>query len=146
MDDPRNELQAALKDAMKNKDTMRRNVIRVIMSGIKQVEIDEQRELETADVLGVIQKEAKQRRETIAEREGAGRDVEQDKQELAIVESFLPKQLTDEEIKALVQDVLDSTGASGMGDMGKVMGALMPKVKGRADGKRVNAIVRELLS
>jgi hypothetical protein len=148
MDDPKAELQAALKEAMTNKDTLRRDVIRMMMSAIKQVEIDTRKELSAEDVIAVLQKEAKKRRESIdeAEKVGRGAIAEQEKVELAILEAFLPRQLSREEITTIVKETIAQTGVTTAKEMGKLMGALMPRVKGLADGKLVNEIVRELLS
>ncbi len=148
MDDPKARLQQALKAAMMSKDIVRRDVIRMIMSAIKQVEVDTRRDLTPDEVYAVLQKEAKTRRESIEEKEKAGRAAaaEDERRELAILEEFLPQQLSREQIAALVREVIAQTGAAGPRDMGKVMGVLMPKVKGMADGKLVNDVVRELLS
>ena len=146
MEDPRPQLQDALKEAMKNRDTQRRDVIRLAQSAIKQVEIDTRKELSAEDVVSILQKEAKMRRETIDEMRGAGRDVAAEEAELSILESFLPQQLSREEIARLAQQAIDEVGAQSNQDMGKVMGKLMPQVRGRADGNVVNQVVRELLS
>jgi uncharacterized protein YqeY len=147
MEDPRPKLQEALKDAMKNKDNVRRDVIRLTQSAIKQVEIDTRKELTPEDVVSILQKEVKTRRESIEEMIGAGRteSAAEAETELKILESFLPQMLTREEITALVQQAIAETGASSAKEMGKVMGKLMPQVKGRADGGLVNQVVRELL-
>jgi len=148
MEDPRPQLQAALKEAMKSKDKERRDVIRMMQSAIKQVEIDTQKDLDAASVIDILQKEAKKRRETITEMEDAGRDeqAESERHELQIIEDFLPRQLSDDEIRAIVKEVIAETGASSPKDMGQVMGPVMQRVKGLADGKRVNPIVKDELS
>jgi uncharacterized protein len=148
MEDPRVRLQAALKEAMVNKDTVRRDVIRMTLSAIKQVEIDTRKELAPEDVVGILQKEIKSRRESMEEKVKFGRpeEADADKAEAAILESFLPEQLSREQIAGLVQEAITQTGAATQKDMGKVMGVLMPKVKGKADGGLVNQVVRELLS
>ncbi|NWG15704.1 MAG: GatB/YqeY domain-containing protein [Chloroflexi bacterium] len=148
MDDPKAKLQAALKEAMASKDSARRDAIRLVMSAIKQVEVDERKELSADEVYGVLQKEAKKRRESIDEMEKAGRAdlAAQEKFELDILEAFLPRQLSREEVAALARDTIAQTGASSVKEMGKVMAVLMPKVKGLADGKLVNDVVRELLN
>jgi uncharacterized protein YqeY len=148
MDDPRPKLQTALKEAMVNKDAIRRDVIRMTLNALKQVEIDTREELSDEEAMNILQKEAKKRRESIDEAEKAGRATlaDQEKMELGILEEFLPKQLSRQEIESLAREAITQTGASTANDMGKVMGALMPKVKGVADGKMVNQIVRELLS
>ncbi len=147
MDDPRPRLQAALKEAMLNKDNERRDVIRMTLSAIKQVEVDARRELSAEDVVAVLQKEAKTRRESIEEKERAGlmEAAEMEKAALAVLESFLPQQLSRDEIEALAREAIAQTGAAGSRDIGRVMGVLMPRVKGQADGGLVNQIVRELL-
>ncbi len=148
MDDPKAALQAALKQAMLNKDNHRRDVIRLLTSAIKQVEVDTRKELSADEVMTVLQKEAKKRRETIDEAEKAGRAelAAAEKQELAILEEFLPKQLSRDEIVVLAREAIAQTGVTSAKEMGKLMGVLSPKVKGLADGKLVNEIVRELLS
>jgi len=147
MENLKQELQTALKDAMKSKDRERRDVIRFIQSAVKQVEIDEQTELDDDAIMQILQKEAKKRRESIVELEGAGRAeaAEGEKFELSVIEDFLPKQLTEEELKPIVQAAIEETGATSMKEMGSIMKVVMPKVQGRADGRQVNAIVKELL-
>ncbi len=148
MEDPRPQIQTALKDAMRNKDHARRDTLRMLLNAVRQVEIDERRELSAEDVTAILQKEAKRRRESIDEYTKAGREdlAAGERAELAIIEEFLPQQLSREEIMRLAQEVVAQVGASSPKDMGKVMGTLMPKVKGLADGKLVNEVVRELLS
>ncbi len=148
MDDPKARLQAALKEAMLKKDNTRRDTVRLLTSAIKQVEIDSRKDLTPEEVIGVLQKEAKKRRETIEEAEKAGRTemAASEKQELSVIEEFLPKQLSRDEIMALAREAVAQTGATSAKEMGKVMGVLQPKVKGLADGKLVSEVVRELLS
>ena len=148
MEDPRPALQTALKEAMKNKDTARRNTIRMLQSAIKQVEIDSQKELDAAGVVAILQKEAKKRRESISELENAGRadQADDEKQELEIIEMFLPRQLNEEEVAVIVREVIAQVGAETPKDTGKVMGPVMAKVKGLADGNLVSKVVREQLS
>jgi uncharacterized protein YqeY len=148
MSDPKAALQTALKQAMVNKDNTRRDVIRLLTSAIKQVEVDTRKELSPEEVMTVLQKEAKKRRETIDEAEKAGRIelAAAEKQELAILEEFLPKQLSRDEIAVLVREAIAQTGVTSAKEMGKLMGVLSPKVKGLADGKLVNEVVRELLN
>jgi hypothetical protein len=148
MEDPRPKLQAALKEAMKSRDNERRDVIRLAQSAIKQVEIDSRKDLSAEDVVAILQKEAKMQRESIEEMRSARRDTDaiQGEKELAILEGFLPQQMSREEIVALAQQIVDEVGAVAASDMGKVMGKLMPQVKGRADGNLVNQVVREILN
>ncbi|MBZ0301895.1 MAG: GatB/YqeY domain-containing protein, partial [Anaerolineae bacterium] len=126
MEDPRPKLQEALKEAMRNKDTTRRDVIRLTQSAIKQVEIDTRKELSAEDVVGILQKEAKSRRESIDELTAAGRadSAAEAERELKILEEFMPQLLSIAEIEALVQQAIAETGASSAKDMGKVMGKL----------------------
>ena len=148
MEDPRPKLQAALKEAMVNKDNVRRDVLRMSLNALKQVEVDTRQELTAEDAVNILQKEAKKRRESIDDAEKAGRAdlAEQERMELTILEEFLPRQLSREEVASLARDAIAQTNATSANDMGKVMGVLMPKVKGLADGKLVNQVVRELLS
>lgn len=148
MDNPKQAVQDALKEAMKNKDSQRRDVLRLVQSAMKQVEVDERKELSDEEVTDILQKEAKKRRESITELEVAGRpeQAEQEKFELVVIEEFLPKQLTLEELKPIVQSAIEQTGATSMKEMGQIMSLVMPQIKGLADGKMVNQVVKELLS
>jgi uncharacterized protein YqeY len=148
MEDVKAKLNAALKEAMVSKDVKRRDVIRTLLSAVKQVEIDTRKDVSPEDVVGILQKEAKKRRESIEEMEKAGRTelADQEKYELTLIESFLPQQLSRDEITAIVRETIAQTGVTSAKEMGKLMGALMPKVKGLADGKLVNEVVREALS
>lgn len=147
MNSPKQALQDALKDAMKSKDNARRDVIRLVQSAVKQVEVDERKDLDDEEVMNILQKEAKKRRESITELENAGRteQAEAEQFELAVIEEFLPRQFTLEELKPIVQDAIEESGATSMKEMGQIMKIVMPKVQGRADGKMVNQVVKELL-
>lgn len=142
-------LTADMKEAMKAREEGRQRlgVIRLVRGAIRQQEIDGQRELDDDEVLAVISKEVKQRRDSIEEFQKGGRDdlVRQNEEEIAILMAYLPRQMTEDEVRRTVEETVAATGASAPKDMGKVMKELMPKVKGRADGKLVNQIVRELL-
>lgn len=140
-------LMADLKDAMKNKEAVKKSVITMIRAAIKQKEVDERIELKDDDILDVISKQQKQRRDALAEFEKAQRQdlVEQTKQEIEILASYLPKQLTDDELETIVADAIQSTKAQSMKDMGKIMGKVNEIAKGRADGKRINEMVKKLL-
>jgi hypothetical protein len=137
----------ALKEAMKNKDTPRRDVIRLALSAIKQVEIDTQGEVTAEKALDILQKEAKKRRESVDEAIKSGREdiADQEKFELSVLEEFLPRQLSREEVEAIVREVIADTGAESAKDMNKVMGPVMARVKGVADGRLVNQVVKDLL-
>lgn len=148
MEDPRSRMQEALKKAMIEKDTLRRDVLRTVMSEFKQAEIDGKKTLSAEESIAILQREIKKRRESIDEARKAGRDDIADaaQAEIGVIEMFLPTQLSRDQIEALVRDAIAQTGASNAKEMGKVMSVLMPKVKGVADGKLVNDIVRELLN
>ncbi len=147
MTDLKAALTAALKEAMTAKDNVRRDAIRFLQSAIKQVEIDTRKELSQEDMLGIVQKELKKRKESLDELTKVGRTEEATaaQNEITIIEAFLPRQLSREEIAVLVNEAIAQTGVTSAKEIGKLMGALMPKVKGLADGKLVNDVVRELL-
>ena len=142
------QLQSDLKEALRAKDERRKSVIRMILAEITNAEIAGGGDLEEADMAALLQKDARRRQETIAELQQAGRTdlLEKEEAELRVLETYLPKMLTQEEITAAAQQVIEQVGASGMKDLGGVMRELMPKMKGRADGRLVNQVVRELLA
>ncbi len=141
-------LMQDLKDAMKEKDTIRKNTVQMIRSAILQFEKDNLTELDEEGVIEVIAKELKKRRDVLPEYEKSGRDdlIGDIKREIEILLAYLPKQLTKEELEVIVAEAIEATGAASMKDMGKIMGVVMPKVKGRADGKMINEIVKAKLS
>jgi len=141
-------LQADMKAAMKAGEKERLGVIRLIMAGIKQREVDERIQLDDAQVLAVLDKMVKQRRESITQFQSAGRDdlVAAEQTELSIIQEYLPQALSEEEVESLIKDALAESGASGIGDMGKVMAVLKPKLQGRADMSMVSLRVKSLLS
>lgn len=141
-------LNEDMKQAMRSQDKFRLSVIRMVRSSIKNIEIDQRKTLDDQDVLDVLNREIKQRRDSLQEFEKAGRQdlVDQVTKELDILTAYMPKQLSEDEVKVIVQQTIQEVGASSKADMGKVMGALMPKVKGLADGKLVNQIVSQLLA
>jgi uncharacterized protein YqeY len=141
-------MQDALKQAMLAKDVLRRDVLRMTLSAFKQVEIDERRTLSAEDAVTILQKEVKKRRDSIDEARKAGREdiAAAEAEQLVIIEGFLPQMLSREEISALAQAAIAQTGASTAKEMGQVMAVLMPQVRGRADGKLVNEVVRALLN
>lgn len=142
------QLNDDLKQAMRDKDKIRLSVIRMVKSAAKNREIELGRALTDDDVVAVIQKEIKQRRDSLQAFRDANRTdlIEQAEREIAVLESYLPAQLGDDEIAELAKDVMARVGASGKADMGKVMRELMPAVRGRADGRRVQQIVESLLA
>ena len=149
----REQLMADLKEAMLQRDEVRKRTIRSVIAAIKlaETELDasgQRVSLQDDDILGVIAKQARQRQESIVEfQKGARLDlVAEEEAELAILQTYLPQQLTREEIEIEAKQVIDEVGASGLGDIGKVMKPLMARIKGRADGRLANQVVRELLA
>ncbi|CAM4347865.1 MULTISPECIES: GatB/YqeY domain-containing protein [Saccharibacillus] len=140
-------LNEDMKQAMRSKDKFKLSTIRMIRATVKNQEIDLKRTLDDAEVLDILSREIKQRKDSLQEFKKAGRDdlAETVEAEIVIVAEYLPAQLAEEEVKAIVQQTIQETGASSKADMGKVMAALMPKVKGRADGKLVNQVVQQYL-
>ncbi len=140
-------LQDEMKAAMKSGDKERLSTIRMLISEIKKVQIDKKKELSDEEIVEILQRYAKQRRESIKQYREAGREdlAEKEERELKIVQEFLPEQLSEEEIEKIVEEVINETGASSMKDMGKVMKAVMEKVKGRAEGSVVSSIVKKKL-
>lgn len=145
---PKEQIQADLKDAMRAGDTRRREALRLLMAAFKQVEVDRRIELSEDDALAILMSEAKKRREAIAEMSGAGRTelAAQEQYELDLIESYLPRQLVRAELEPIIRQAIAEVGATTPKDMGQVMKVVMARVKGQADGKLVNTIVRELLS
>lgn len=141
------ELRNKLKEAMKASDEVRVRTLRLLISSIKNEEVEKGRELTEEEFSDIVLKEVKKRKEAIEMYEkGQRKDLaDEERKELTILEEFLPKQLNVDEIRKMVVETIEAVGASGPKDLGKVMSALMPKLKGRADGKLVNKIVRELL-
>ena len=143
----KDQLKEDLKSAMKDKDTIRKNVVQLIKAGVLQVEKDQKVTLDDEGVLDVIARQLKQRRDSLPDYEKSGRTdlITQLKREMEILMGYLPAQLTPEELFAIVKEAVEKTGAKTVKDMGKVMAEVMPKTKGRADGKEINKIARELL-
>lgn len=143
----KNQLNDSMKDAMKSGDEVRKRTVRMVLAAVKQAEVDKRIELDDAAVMNLIQKEMKNRRESMEEAKKANRAdlIEANEAEIKVLEAFLPKAMPAEELRAIVQSIIDETGASTPADMGKVMKAVMPKVAGRAPNDIVSATVRELL-
>ena len=137
-----------VKVAMKAKDKPRLGVLRLITAAIKQREVDERITLDDDQVLAVLEKMIKQRKDSIAQYEKAGRDelAKQEAFEIGIIQDYLPEQLSDAEIDTLIAEAISSSGAASMKDMGKVMGMLKPKLAGRADMGQVSQIIKKQLS
>lgn len=142
------QLAEDLKSAMRSKDTVRKDVVTMIRSSIKQIEVDERKECSDDDVTGIIVKQVKQRKDSLeAFEQGQRQDlIEQTKAEITILETYLPTPLTEEELEDIVKEAVSATQAQTMKDMGRVMTRVMEQVKGKADGKTVNELVRRHLS
>ena len=141
-----------LKTAMRAKDEVRLRTIRSLRAALMEKEIEFRKggegSLSEEQELAVLQKQAKQRRDSIEQFESAGREdlSAKEQEELQVIEEYLPRQLSDEEVRRAVQEVIDETGAQSRADMGKVMGAAMQRLRGRAEGRKVQQIAQELLS
>lgn len=137
-----------VKDAMRAKDKARLGTLRLLQAAIKQREVDERIELDDAAVLAILEKQIKQRREAANQYTEAGRSELADAElaEIALIEPYLPEQLTDEEVEALITAAIDKTGASEMKDMGKLMGILKPQLQGKADMGQVSGRIKARLS
>lgn len=142
------QLNADMKEAMKTRNKFRLSVIRMLLAAVKNAEIDRQQALTDEQVEQLLGRELKQRKDSLLEFEKAGRqDLATDvKAEIEIIAEYLPEPFSEAELTELVQQAIRETGAATKADMGKVMVALMPKVKGRADGKQVNRLVQQYLS
>ena len=143
----KDQLNDSMKDAMKSGDEVRKRTVRMVLAAVKQVEVDKRTELDDLAVIGIIQKEIKNRREALEEARKAKRaDLEAENEaEIKVLEAFLPQAMPAEELRALVQAAIAETGAASPADMGKVMKVVMAKVAGRAPGDMVSQAVREQL-
>ena len=142
------QLSTAVKNAMRNKDKLRLTTLRMAQAAIKQIEIDERRELTDEDVLGVLDKMLKQRRDAAAQYDNAGREElgDQERAEMVVIEEFMPGAMTEDELDVLIRTTINLTGAQGMQDMGRVMNELKPQVVGRVDMGHLSKRVREVLN
>ena len=145
--DKKQEIQNALTAAMKARDEDTKRTLRLVMSTIKLAEVEEGGTVDDSRVLSLLQKEVKTREDAIEEARQANREdlIETANREIAILNEFLPKQMSEDELKQLAQDVVEETAAASMRDMGKVMQQLMPRLEGRASGQEASKVVRELL-
>lgn len=146
--DTKTKLNDAVKEAMKSGDDLRKQTVRMVLAAVKQAEVDKQTSLDDMAVVALIQKEVKNRRESIEDAKKANREdlVAGNESEIKILEEFLPKAMPMEELKALVQAAITETGAVAPSDMGKVMKVVMPKVAGRAPNDMISSAVKELLN
>ena len=140
-------LQEDLKSSMKNKDTVKKSVVTLIRAAIKQHEVDNRVELADDAIIDIISKQLKQRKDSLAEFVKANRDdlVEETKSEIQVLEGYLPQQLSEEELEKIVIETIAEVGATSMKDMGKIMSAIKPKTAGRADGRKINELVKKNL-
>ncbi len=136
-----------MKDAMRDKDKIRKDTVQLIRSAILQIEKDKHITLEDEGIVEVLVKELKSRRDALADIEKSGRTelIDNCKKEIEIIQQYMPAQLTEEEVEAIVSEAVKESGATTAKDMGKVMKLVMPKVKGKADGNLVNAVVKRIL-
>jgi len=137
-----------IKDAMRAKDTVKRDTLRNIQASVKQIEVDERRDVTDADLETIMMKYLKQREDAKTQFADAGRDdlVAKEDAEIAIVKAYLPEPMDDTELESVLKDVINSVGAESMKDMGKVMGGAKAAIGSRADGGRINQMVKKLLS
>lgn len=140
-------LENALHDAMRSGDGVRRNTLRIVLTELKLDEVEKKDELDQQEILKILQKQAKMRRESIAEAKKASREdlLPELEEELSFLETYLPQQISDEELKSMVITAIEESSALGIDEMGKVMKVIMPRVQGRTDGKKVSGMVRSLL-
>ena len=143
----RETLDSDLKDAMRNKEALKRTVLRTMLSEIRNAEINSQTTLDDEGIISVLTKQVQQRKDSVEAYNAANRQdlVDKETEEINIISVYLPDQLPPEEIEGIIKAAILETGASSLSDMGKVMGFVMPQVRGRADGKIVNTIVTEIL-
>ena len=137
-----------VKEAMKAKDTKKRDALRLLTSAFKQIEVDERKELSDDDVIKIIQSQIKRRNDSATQYKDAGRDdlMQTELDEIAFYEAYLPTQLSDDELSASIKEIITKVGASTMKDMGKVMGMASKELAGSADGKRISECVKSLLA
>jgi uncharacterized protein YqeY len=141
------QLQNDMKTAMREGETVKRDALRMLMAAIKQMEVDGGKPLDDAGVTDLLMKQVKLRRESIADYEKGGRaeQVEKEKADIAIIEQYLPQMMSREEVQAIVAAAIQHLNITSSKEMGRLMGHLMPQVKGKADGRMVNEVVKELL-
>lgn len=137
-----------MKMAMRDRDNVRKETIQMVRAGILQVEKDQKVTLDDEGVITVIAKEVKRRKDVLPDYEKSGRTelIDGIKAEIKVLLHYLPSQLTEEELEPIVKETIEETGAVSMRDMGKIMTAIMPKIKGRADGRTVNEMIKKILS
>ena len=142
------QIKSDIKDAMRAKDTLKRDTLRNIQAAVKQIEVDERRDVTDADLEAIMMKYLKQREDAKTQFADAGRDdlVAKEDAEIAIIKPYLPEPMDDDELEAVLKEVIASVGAESMKDMGKVMGSAKKAIGSRADGGRINQMVKKLLA
>ncbi|MDP1785589.1 MAG: GatB/YqeY domain-containing protein [Sulfuricurvum sp.] len=137
-----------IKTAMKEKEVVKRDALRLLSSAMKQIEVDERKELSDEDIIKIIQKQVKQRNDSMSQYKEAGRDDLYDIEaaEAAIFETYLPKQLNDEELETAIRSIITKVGATSMKEIGKIMGTASKTIGALADGKRINECAKKILS
>lgn len=137
-----------LKECMKNKNTVRKNVVQMVRAAILQVEKDKQITLNDEQIIDIIAKESKKRKDSLADYEKSGREdlIAQINEEIAVLAEYLPKQLSEEEIENIIKEIIEEQGATSMKDMGKVMKSAKEKIGAASDGKTINEVVKKLLA
>jgi uncharacterized protein len=145
--DLKDRLTADAKEALKAGDKLRLSAIRMLLSDIKNAEIAKKGDLTDEELLELATRDAKKHKESIEEFSKGGRQdlVDKETYELAVIQEYLPEQMSDDEVQKIIAETIQEVGASSPADLGKVMGKLMPRVKGKADGKKINQLVREML-
>ena len=140
-------IDSECKTALKSGEKIKVSTLRMILAEVKNAEIAKRGDLSEEELLAVVAREARKRKESIEEFGRGGREdlVAKESEELAIIQAYLPEQMYDGEVRSIVEETIKEVGATSSGDLGKVMGKLMPKIKGKADGKKVNQMVREML-
>lgn len=143
-----NQLDIELKDAMRSKDQVARDTIRMIRTNIKLAEVEKGRRLDETELIAILHKEVKKREETISDAEKANRPdlIDQSKAEMVIIKKYLPEPFSEEELRRIVEDAISEVAASGPSDMGKVMTILVPRLQGRVPGGQASKLVRDLLT
>lgn len=141
------QLEEALKEAMRSRDDVRKRTLRMVLSAIKLSEIEKGEDLEDSEMMAVLQKEVKSRKESIADAQHAGRPdlVDAAEAEIKVLEEYLPEPLTPDQLELIAKDAIDEVGATSMREMGQVMKVLMPRIQGQATGEQASQIVRNLL-
>jgi len=142
------QIKADIKDAMRAKDTLKRDTLRNIQASVKQIEVDERREVTDADMEAIMVKYLKQREDAKSQFASAGREdlVAKEDAEIAIIQAYLPEPMSDEELESTLKEIIETLNASSMKDMGKVMGQAKKVIGSKADGGRINSIVKSLLN